>query len=319
MIVASYMTPEINILMLEGKADESGLGFITRTLIENHLSWTWLRKVAGITPQCFPTRKDMSGLQLVLGCAISEDSLVSARKMADGKMHWGLYANIFAYQSQLQLKSPKVCGMCLLQCGYTKRLWDLDMVTVCPFHKLRLADRCSACKLQITWCRASLAYCRCGYPFLSEETSELNDAELEWAQWAAEKLSGKIAERNTIFPSSISELPMGVVIQLIRILGVAAIGRKLSLSKIASTRYGAKNNQSVITQGLASLRKILSGELPQGFEEFSYEIDLQLCSLMNFVEQPAHFSALYCLYYQCFQTVPPIKRGRFSAQLTLEI
>jgi len=40
--------------------------------------------------------------------------------------------------------------------------WDLDLVSICPTHRIALVTRCSACNKHLSWKRPGLLICSCG-------------------------------------------------------------------------------------------------------------------------------------------------------------
>ena len=57
----------------------------------------------------------------------------------------------------------KVCPECLIEIPFRRKIWDVSIVTAYPIHRCLLVDTCSHCQKLITWGKASLTKCRCGF------------------------------------------------------------------------------------------------------------------------------------------------------------
>lgn len=55
----------------------------------------------------------------------------------------------------------KLCPICLDESPYYRQVWNLSIVTVCPFHQCLLINRCPQCQQEIIWSRPSIAKCKC--------------------------------------------------------------------------------------------------------------------------------------------------------------
>lgn len=82
-------------------------------------------------------------------------------------------------QYLIRLRHPKVCTECLRESGYTRRIWDLAPVTVCPVHKRLLLDSCPQCQKRISWNRPGISLCRCKFDWRNHTTVEIPSSELE--------------------------------------------------------------------------------------------------------------------------------------------
>ena len=73
---------------------------------------------------------------------------------------------------------PKVCPKCLIESGYSLRVWDCSLVTACPIHKCMLIDTCPACNRRVRCVRNKLSTCSCGCDWRETPTTVLPGAEL---------------------------------------------------------------------------------------------------------------------------------------------
>jgi len=57
----------------------------------------------------------------------------------------------------------KVCPICLKNQPILRRLWDIILICVCPLHGVFLVDSCPGCGAVLTFNRARVCYCKCGF------------------------------------------------------------------------------------------------------------------------------------------------------------
>lgn len=80
--------------------------------------------------------------------------------------HWvnGFGENFFA--RLLNNNCFTICTACLAEKPYYRKVWDLEHVTVCPFHKCRLIDSCPACGQVINFSSPNFFKChKCNFDF----------------------------------------------------------------------------------------------------------------------------------------------------------
>lgn len=136
---------------------ESFPGYLLRLTEENSYdSLRWIPERAGLTVD--PARGKWADLwtpgpHITLLCemtGLSQVELACLREpLAPGcLMRW---------------RAPKVCPSCLREEGWCRKAWDVLPFTVCPLHRIVLVDFCPHCANPISWARASISVCRCGY------------------------------------------------------------------------------------------------------------------------------------------------------------
>lgn len=74
----------------------------------------------------------------------------------------------------------KICSKCISETGIINRLWSIIPLTACPRHNVLLLDRCPACSKHLSWQRAKVVECQCGYDLRDATVSVCNkgDADL---------------------------------------------------------------------------------------------------------------------------------------------
>lgn len=296
---------------------ESGVGFISRTLIKNHLTWSWLRAATNMKPDSVPTSAQYPVLRHIFGDHLKHESLLSRSRMDDGKLSWMLYGQAFIHQSQLQFKHPKVCGQCLIQTGIAKASWDIDFVTVCSIHRILLSDKCLTCTRKISWSRTSLQFCRCGSPFISNGDLP-HDDEVLWAAMLEDRLNNLAIRIDGQMLNTLIDLPLGVLVQLVKIFGYASAGTKSANLGVSLKRYSFSRNRVLLVAGLSGLREVLEGCRPSWIRENAPAVHLRLTQLLDFVSTVESHAMLMHIFSLCFQSPPPATRGRFTAQYTFK-
>src|SRR5205085_8872177 len=78
----------------------------------------------------------------------------------------------------IRLSNPKICPGCLSEFGYARKVWELGIVTVCPFHKSKLLDTCPNCQKKVSWIRKQISVCRCGFDWRDYIPPHVGDLEL---------------------------------------------------------------------------------------------------------------------------------------------
>lgn len=124
----------------------------------------------------------------------------------------------------LELKTARVCPECLDKSPHTHALWDINLVTACPIHGRLLLDRCPRCRERLTWRRAKVASCECGFdlrtttaPRISGQTLELNQFIAHAAGW----IDAKVKPESTFgLPvHALSKLSLGDLLEAIILVG----------------------------------------------------------------------------------------------------
>jgi hypothetical protein len=122
-------------------------------------------------------------------------------------------------------KAPKVCPSCLREEGWCRKAWDVLPFTVCPLHRIVLVDFCPHCTHPISWTRASISVCRCGYdwrrirPSLIGEDGSLAAARRILSIWQESPVDERpitepaaqpdIMEDAAVYPTALSALMDG--------------------------------------------------------------------------------------------------------------
>ncbi len=72
----------------------------------------------------------------------------------------------------------KICPKCLESASYSLGVWDLKIITCCPYHRCLLAESCPACGNQLRWHRSEVCLCRCGFDLRNIQTPLIEDGAL---------------------------------------------------------------------------------------------------------------------------------------------
>lgn len=82
--------------------------------------------------------------------------------------------------TDVDLKNPKVCPVCVMEKGFIEAYWDLALMIGCPLHQCSAVSVCAQCGERLRWYRKGLLICNCGSdlhagegPLLNRETSAL--------------------------------------------------------------------------------------------------------------------------------------------------
>ena len=136
---------------------ESFPGYLLRLAEENSYdSLRWIPERAGLMVD--PARGQWaqlwsSGPHITLLCEMTGLSQVELASLRE----------TLAPDYLVRWKTPKICPLCLREETWCRKAWDVLPFTVCPLHRIVLVDFCPHCTHPISWTRASINVCRCGY------------------------------------------------------------------------------------------------------------------------------------------------------------
>lgn len=75
----------------------------------------------------------------------------------------------------LQLRTPKICPLCVRERPVHRMLWDLAAVQICPTHQCKLMITCPRCGWPGSWSAVDLGRCRCGFNLAEHEPARLSN------------------------------------------------------------------------------------------------------------------------------------------------
>ena len=151
--------------------DENFFGYLLRLSEINYLGGVpWLVKLAGLNTNAstnlsktmvFGGDVDLHPLSNLSG--VSTESLDAMRyHCAKSGKTVQIYSQPVSHHA-IRLKEPKICPACLAESNHARMVWDLSMVTCCPFHGCLLIDHCPGCGNRINWNRKGVSTCKCNY------------------------------------------------------------------------------------------------------------------------------------------------------------
>jgi TniQ len=134
---------------------------------------------------------------------------------------------------QLNLSRPRACPGCLRERSVWWAIWDLCLVAACPTHRCLLVNRCPSCKQMLTWGRPAVDRCRCGTD-LRTVTTGAASADLVVMNTLIYRAAGFLPRTSQQlelgyyhFPREVPRLPLGLLLRLIRSLGLLGEEEKL--------------------------------------------------------------------------------------------
>lgn len=149
--------------------DESLLGLLLRVSEANgYPGVRGLRQLANL-PRTFLTRPcEWEGLASLLGDVVSPGELADRSYQSASQGKGKKFVGATVSTVDLNLIHPKICPVCLSECGIARRVWDLRLVTTCWRHGCYLVDGCSQCGSRLTWRRKRLLQCDCGSELIGQ-------------------------------------------------------------------------------------------------------------------------------------------------------
>lgn len=163
--------------------NEDLAGYILRLSQVNHYSSPqWIYNLAEI-PQyaangnfCDRTTQDFSKLAKLLSIEESVLWKMAFREYKSDKVARVKFFGRSLPTYNLSKLRAKVCPRCLAEKSYSRKIWNLIPLTVCPIHHCLLIDVCPQCDRPIRWDRNSVnecKYCELDWRDISSEVLEL--------------------------------------------------------------------------------------------------------------------------------------------------
>lgn len=82
------------------------------------------------------------------------------------------------------VNSIRICPACIARDGFHHALWELPLISVCPFHSCWLLRQCPSCSRLLTWSRRRVDWqCRCGCKLPSMRSRPAPDGLVELARF----------------------------------------------------------------------------------------------------------------------------------------
>lgn len=128
-----------------------------------------------------PEKDDLSRLSLI--CDVPESSLWSMTFPVVAPHHHRSRQTIKVFGNVVSIKAleylwVKFCPICLQASPYYRRIWNLSMVTACPFHHCLLINKCPACQLPIQWFSPSVVRCSCQFDWRNSQPEALESEQV---------------------------------------------------------------------------------------------------------------------------------------------
>lgn len=200
------MTPTISPLPIEGSPipGESLMGFVLRMSVANHLNGIqWLGAVLGKDRIFHLSIDHIPMISWVFGAPLESFRDISISFMSGTRnSYWNFYSHPISKSYLIRHRMPQLCTRCIEEAGVIKKIWDLRSVTVCPFHKILLLDRCDLCGKPISWNRPSIFLCTCRFDFRHSKATLVDQEECMFAQNFEIKLMSDI---RPFSPSSLKD------------------------------------------------------------------------------------------------------------------
>ena len=166
------------------KHDESYLGFLLRlTELNFYETPYWIVQEASLRPKGYPgicsfvfdPEVDLAPLAALSG--LNADALQDLVYCpVDDKCGVRVFGQRLP-RYLLRLRESRVCPECLRQSPYSRKQWDLAVVTSCPIHQILLLENCHKCGRKITWRRKQVTFCPCGADWRSARVVLLAESE----------------------------------------------------------------------------------------------------------------------------------------------
>ena len=101
-------------------------------------------------------------------------------RSSDGMRQWQFAGEVVTKDYFLRPGQPSVCPRCLKESVYLRGEWEMTFFVACPFHNILLVQSCPGCGKPLSFHRAKLDRCNCGFPY-AEACPEVAPPEAVWA------------------------------------------------------------------------------------------------------------------------------------------
>ncbi len=170
--------------------DESLYGFVLRMSGRNRLAgMTWVLAQLGRRSITQLGESDDRAIAHLFGAnPDAVNRLVVRGRWVDGThRHWIRGLEI-TRPYLLRLARPQWCPLCLVEGGFARAAWDLQLVTACHLHGVQLLERCPKCSRLLRWQRRDLRNCLCGGNLCVAEARPAEPGAVDVAAWIASHL-----------------------------------------------------------------------------------------------------------------------------------
>lgn len=172
-------------ITVEPYPDESLRGLMLRLAeVNGYPDFNWVGELAGISmarrSSNFVPEKILRGLSQISGLPENLLHLMGWWSIPRGNSRgMSCMGNIQAPVHQINPGRPRVCPHCLRERNYAKAVWEFTVYCVCPTHGTMLADQCPACDGRLSWRRAGVSRCKCGFDLRNLEAKQVPDEVIE--------------------------------------------------------------------------------------------------------------------------------------------
>lgn len=177
---------------VEGSPEESGSGFLLRSLVANDMDMEDFRAWLGLPRSAFASRQQVRVLAWATGADPSWlANRFIARSVVDGKPYASLLGHTFRPSMLARDRWVQFCPECLHERGICKCAWDIACVCYCDRHGLPLIDECFQCHRRVEWARPDIDVCQCGHRLVRPAASGVIESEhvRTWSAWAEARLN----------------------------------------------------------------------------------------------------------------------------------
>lgn len=82
----------------------------------------------------------------------------------------------------VRIQTRHVCPLCLEESPWSRGEWELKATAACPFHGVKLVNKCSNCDRNLTWAQSELLSCYCGQSLCELKAVRASSDIVSWAR-----------------------------------------------------------------------------------------------------------------------------------------
>lgn len=240
--------------------DESGNGYALRMADRNSLLFADLARATASIGHTYLPHSGAKRIAYWFGAdPASVENAFPHRYKLGGQQMTQFFGCVFRRPYHLRYSRPQVCPMCLRENGYARGVWEISLVTCCPWHFCMLVERCPQCSRRLRWRRPGLTTCQCTADLCSYPTDEASLFQIA-VSLQVERLLYHVEDdlRPGDGLGPLSLLSLDVFVRTIRALGIRDGDQRVMPGK-ATRILDLEEASKVVERSLNRVCHVLSG------------------------------------------------------------
>lgn len=172
------------------KMGESLMGFTLRMSEANHFNGLkWLAGIFKVGRIHHLSSNHIPAIAWMFGSHPGQfNEATATMHRFGGELRVHAYGQVITRSFLLRLRQPQICPSCLEQYGYVRSIWDFSLISSCALHGTALVEICMGCSRKLSWERAGIMVCRCGFDLRRTKPIPTHKHAHSFASWFSRRL-----------------------------------------------------------------------------------------------------------------------------------